>query len=299
VDPDAFLAVVTGCESVGTLEGTDINRITAVEFFALNTSKYELAQASNNPYGYNDASEVVIPENPCGNLAKFLADGFFYFSNQFDLTRALQLRYPSAEEIEDDAKSIASERSASDDQSGNAGASGRKSMWGQQDDRFFWNRYMCKQLLKFRNNLLEPQQAEFDRWRFFVVATQGYVGIKHFPNENITLALISRLSCRRTGTRFNTRGIDDEGNVANFVETEALMYTNDYAFSSVQVRGSVPGEFAVRPKVKAWIARASSFSHRESRNPCRWLTAGFPNCDSSSILGAARLAGEEPQDCHF
>lgn len=35
-------------------------------------------------------------------------------------------------------------------------------------------------------------------------------------------ALISRLTCLRAGTRFNARGIDDEGNAANFVETEEV-----------------------------------------------------------------------------
>jgi synaptojanin len=33
-----------------------------------------------------------------------------------------------------------------------------------------------------------------------------------------SVSLISRLSWKRAGTRFNARGIDDDGNVANFVE---------------------------------------------------------------------------------
>ena len=33
-----------------------------------------------------------------------------------------------------------------------------------------------------------------------------------------TLSLISRLGYKRAGTRFNTRGVDDDGNTANFVE---------------------------------------------------------------------------------
>ena len=33
-----------------------------------------------------------------------------------------------------------------------------------------------------------------------------------------TLALISRLGRKRAGTRFNARGVDDDGNCANFVE---------------------------------------------------------------------------------
>ena len=34
--------------------------------------------------------------------------------------------------------------------------------------------------------------------------------------------LISRLSCERAGTRFNVRGTNDDGHVANFVETEQV-----------------------------------------------------------------------------
>lgn len=55
------------------------------------------------------------------------------------------------------------------------------------------------------------------------------------------LTLISRLSCRRAGTRFNSRGIDDDGHVANFVETETTFWSPaGIFFSYAQVRGSVP-----------------------------------------------------------
>ena len=39
--------------------------------------------------------------------------------------------------------------------------------------------------------------------------------------------LISRLSCERAGTRFNVRGTNDDGNVANFVETEQVIKNID------------------------------------------------------------------------
>ena len=42
------------------------------------------------------------------------------------------------------------------------------------------------------------------------------------------------------GTRFGKRGIDDQGNVANFVESEQIMSYQGYTFSFVQIRGSVP-----------------------------------------------------------
>jgi hypothetical protein len=36
--------------------------------------------------------------------------------------------------------------------------------------------------------------------------------------QPLHLALISRLGWKRAGARFKTRGVDDQGNVANFVE---------------------------------------------------------------------------------
>lgn len=63
------------------------------------------------------------------------------------------------------------------------------------------------------------------------------------------LALISRRSRFRAGTRFFRRGIDHDGNVANFNETEQIVLVEElgesegtYAtrLSFVQIRGSIP-----------------------------------------------------------
>lgn len=55
------------------------------------------------------------------------------------------------------------------------------------------------------------------------------------------MALISRRSVLRSGTRFNARGIDDAGNAANFVETEQVVQIDESKYLSyVMVRGSVP-----------------------------------------------------------
>jgi len=42
------------------------------------------------------------------------------------------------------------------------------------------------------------------------------------------------------GTRYNARGLDDEGNVANYVETEQIITFKNYISSFFQIRGSVP-----------------------------------------------------------
>ncbi len=42
------------------------------------------------------------------------------------------------------------------------------------------------------------------------------------------------------GTRYKRRGVDVDGNVANYVETEQILLYHHYALSFLQVRGSVP-----------------------------------------------------------
>lgn len=65
-----------------------------------------------------------------------------------------------------------------------------------------------------------------------------------------TIALVTRRSRFRPGTRYFSRGIDSHGNVSNFVETEQIvLYDGDDAkqpsvglkqLSYVQTRGSIP-----------------------------------------------------------
>jgi hypothetical protein len=121
------------------------------------------------------------------------------------------------------------------------------SFWDTADERFFWNRYLINELLKFRRQLLEPEQVVLDQEGMLVMAISGFVRIEklNLGGQSINLALISRLSCRRAGTRFNARGIDDDGNVANNVETEILLSNGELCYSLVCVRGSVPGTHRV------------------------------------------------------
>lgn len=55
--------------------------------------------------------------------------------------------------------------------------------------------------------------------------------------KNIDYHLISRRSRYNSGTRYICRGIDDLGHVANFVETEQIVFFNNYMLSFVITRG--------------------------------------------------------------
>jgi hypothetical protein len=110
---------------------------------------------------------------------------------------------------------------------------------------------MIKELLKFRKQLSDDDRSNLDADGILVMATSGFIRIDEVNNfpDSLKLAIISRLSCKRAGTRFNTRGIDDDGNVANNVETEILLYVRDYCYSFIITRGSVPGSIC---KVQSW-----------------------------------------------
>ncbi|KAG6335115.1 hypothetical protein ID866_3984 [Astraeus odoratus] len=120
---------------------------------------------------------------------------------------------------------------------------------GVFDDRFIWNEYVVRSLLDFREKLDLGERQDLDRCQFIVLAIQGYVGVSTMalpapPVSGspvvVTLSLISRLGRKRAGTRFNTRGVDDDGNTANFVETETILSTDQHCMSYTQIRGSVP-----------------------------------------------------------
>ncbi len=120
------------------------------------------------------------------------------------------------------------------------------------DAGFLWNSYMIQPLVDFRSRLAQQQQEALDSSRILTSAIRGFVMTINVPASSSParnsqtglpsmLTLISRLSCRRAGTRFNARGIDDDGNVANFVESETVFWTPaGIYFSYVQTRGSVP-----------------------------------------------------------
>lgn len=42
------------------------------------------------------------------------------------------------------------------------------------------------------------------------------------------------------GMRYKRRGVDTDGHVANYVETEQLIHVHNHTLSFVQTRGSVP-----------------------------------------------------------
>ncbi|KAK9451468.1 SacI homology domain-containing protein [Limtongia smithiae] len=250
VERNVFLAVITEAtrvaEPVPQLE--TVHRINKVEFYCVSKSTWDFVvlDPAGNPldtsnyitgdnYDFAMSQNGTTPtatviEHPCVSIRKLLMDGSFYYSNDFDLTNRMQSR--------------------SSDPSFDIDGF---------DEAFMWNSFMISELVKYRSHLQTEEKLALDNARFLTSVIRGFAETvpTHIMAEettttdqgytdtravrkSATLTVISRQGCRRAGTRYNARGVDDEGNVANFVETETIFQVDGYFFSYTQIRGSVP-----------------------------------------------------------
>ncbi|GFT46813.1 synaptojanin-1 [Nephila pilipes] len=108
----------------------------------------------------------------------------------------------------------------------------RSNFGADSDNRFFWNKTMH---ISFIQNNIEGKN-----WLLKVICGGIEIRTIYVGHLQARGCIISRLSSERAGTRFNVRGTNDEGFVANFVETEQVIYLENKICSYVQIRGSVP-----------------------------------------------------------
>ncbi|WWC72701.1 uncharacterized protein I206_106665 [Kwoniella pini CBS 10737] len=140
-------------------------------------------------------------------------------------------------------------------------------LWRRTDRRFFWNENLMKDFI------------DLGLHAYVIPMMQGWVQSSSFtipipPNPleptrslgavPVDLVVISRRSRDRAGLRYQRRGIDDEGHVANMVETEMIVRAKvcptiidnslcfkvegkSSLFSFIQVRGSIPLRWSQSP----------------------------------------------------
>ncbi|EGC30309.1 hypothetical protein DICPUDRAFT_50805 [Dictyostelium purpureum] len=172
------------------------------------------------PFHANQLSLINIPdqdseENHLSMIKWLLSSEYFYFSYDYDLTHTLQRQYEMPEQ------------------------SRKASIYERCDERFFWNEKYTR--------FLDDASGKFDDW--ILPITMGFVESKKLGKFDFTL--ISRRNLHRSGTRYNVRGIDKKGNVANNVETEQIIQVNSNTLTSfVQVRGSIPLLWSQFPTLK-------------------------------------------------
>ncbi|XP_061557894.1 synaptojanin-1 isoform X1 [Phycodurus eques] len=100
------------------------------------------------------------------------------------------------------------------------------------DNRFFWNQSLHLHLKHYGVNC--------DDWLLRLMCGGVEIRTIYAGHKQAKACVFSRLSSERAGTRFNVRGTNDDGQVANFVETEQAIFLDESASSFIQIRGSIP-----------------------------------------------------------
>lgn len=99
---------------------------------------------------------------------------------------------------------------------------------------------MCGHCNRFSETVKNIGIFQDDTWILPVV--QGFIQVEQcvIDNECYMLALVSRRSRYRAGTRYKRRGVNEDGHVANYVETEQILSFRQHQMAFTQIRGSVP-----------------------------------------------------------
>ncbi|KAG8905656.1 hypothetical protein FRB99_008497 [Tulasnella sp. 403] len=148
-------------------------------------------------------------------VEKHLQNGVFWFSYGWDLTRRMQTQ-------------------ATPESEGRA-------MWELADDRFFWNKYLQSRFIDITAS--NPLQ---DLSQFILPVVYGSFDLRptNINGTPFLFCLISRRSRYRAGTRYFVRGLDSNGNAANYNETEQLILTDASPLNAIPM-SAVGGGFNV------------------------------------------------------
>ncbi|KAJ1827883.1 Phosphoinositide phosphatase sac1 [Coemansia sp. RSA 2599] len=211
-----YLVLITGREPAGTIGTSTVYRVTE--------TRVVKAAADSRVVSGTDAFDE---SNYLRLLHKALSVSSFYFSYDFDLTSSLERQQQKRQDTPACMVSAALYKSA--------------------NDEFFFNKYLSEPLI-------DAVASSGNAGVFVLPVIHGFFECKPVSIKGATFnyVLVTRRGRKRQGTRYFSRGADEEGNVSNFAETEQIV---DFAASSasssnpeldglqmsyVQIRGSIP-----------------------------------------------------------
>ena len=184
---DKYIILINKAQPVGRLKGHMVYKVISTEFLPLRERQI------HDPD--EDRFLALLKTN--------IKSGPMYFSYSVDLTNSFQ-------------------RQAQHDQP--------NPLWMRADDRFFWNRFVQSDLIDFRTKGGRGHPAPqpgIDPYILPVMFGMLEIRPTHFKGTPLTIAIITRRSRHRAGTRYFSRGIDEEGHVSNYNETEQVLILND------------------------------------------------------------------------
>ena len=231
-----FILYITSSDKAGQLKGQDVFRITEVDFFEISDPK---KQKVNN----QEISDLK------DGIKKLLKLGFYY-SFGVDLTSSQEYQSRILSDLKNGIKSLFNNNNSTNMKQNkkfyikeNASKFGisenieenLRQIYLTSCEKYFFNKNLYKKFLDPTTNTpLDPC--------FIIPIICGYFGTftHEIDGSVLYFTLISRRSQNHCGTRYNTRGINDDGHVANYCESEQIVIYKNNLLSFCQLRGSVP-----------------------------------------------------------
>lgn len=211
IEETDFLLTISKIAQIGALDGNEIFQIQQVRVFIVSESSADSINAKgpefiDAPIGYLD-KRIVWLNNIKSQLETHFNGGFYYFSSN-DITKNMQVS-KSSEKL---------------------------------SDKYVWNYHALRPFKKFMHLQDAATRQMLVNANLFPAIMKGFAGFSKILIGERTLKcwLISRISCKRIGPRYSYRGLDDDGESANFVETENVLEIEGLIFSYIIIRGSVP-----------------------------------------------------------
>ncbi|KAL3318941.1 Synaptojanin-1 [Cichlidogyrus casuarinus] len=200
--PHLYLVIITQFQLVAKLPKFEIYRVADISYVPL--------------FG---GPEALVIDDEMMEIRKLLSSGSFYFATYlssnykvYDLT-------------------LSTQKHALLDKNPPPSNNTRIPVF-HSDLKFLWNRSLMFPLLRMN---IDP-----GNWLVFLICGGVDFKVCYHGAHQPKMCIVSRVSNRRPGTRFLARGVNDDGDVGNYVETEQIICYSDSISSFVQVRGTVP-----------------------------------------------------------
>ena len=264
-----FVLYVTSYKEVGKIKNEIIYRIEEVDFCPM----------QNIDISTEDQKKLDQLKDGIGKLLKL----GFYYSFGYNLTNSLQNQGKITYNQKNNPPLVNLEQKL-------------KNIYETINKKYFFNYNLYKRFINKEN------KKPFDFTYIFIIPIIcGYVG-KFFYTINkseIQFILITRRSQNYAGTRYNTRGIDDNGNVANYCESEQILIAGDNSYSFCQLRGSAP-VFFEQLGITAYtdITRGKHFSKEAFNKHLEEINEDFPLIYFINLLNQTKT-GEAPIIAEF
>ncbi|CDR46242.1 CYFA0S22e01640g1_1 [Cyberlindnera fabianii] len=214
VKGNVFLAVITDHVQVCSPRPSEtIYKVKDTEFFCLSSSEFDSLVL--NRFKSESHNEKYETNHPCSKIRKLLINGFYY-SRDFDLTSVLQNRSFHTKDYEQ--------------------------MYQSYNKRFLWNHFMIQELLNFRGRIMANERDHLDGSELITFLVRGFAKTANvnIGGDDCLITVISRISWAKASGPFGLTGVDEDGHVSNFIESEILFYNKTFYFSYTQIRGNVP-----------------------------------------------------------